>query len=103
MNFKRFTTVLRAGALAALFVVGTSGKASAALLIDFDNLVFDGGQINALAGGNYSGSGIIFDSIFLKDSTCTASVTRNEQRYATPPGGLFVYTASISVNAVLKS
>jgi len=69
MNFKRFTTVLRAGAFAALFVVGTSGKANAALLIDFDNLVFDGGQISALSGGNYSGSGIIFDSIFLKDST----------------------------------
>jgi len=69
MNFKRFTTVLRAGAFAALFVVGTSGKANAALLIDFDNLVFDGGQVTSLGSGNYSGSGIIFDSIFLKDST----------------------------------
>ena len=29
----------------------------------------------------------------------TASVTRNEQRYATPPGGLFVYAASTSTNA----
>lgn len=69
MNFKRFTTVLRACAMAALFVVGTSGKANAALLIDFDNLVFDGGQITSLGGGNYSGTNILFDSIFLKDST----------------------------------
>ena len=66
MNFKRFTTVLRAGAFAALFVVGTSGKANAALLIDFDNISADGGTITSLGGGNYSGSGILFDSIFLK-------------------------------------
>src|SRR5215831_1379715 len=34
---------------------------------------------------------------------CTASVTRNEQRYATPPGGLCVYAASTSQNACFKS
>jgi len=68
MNLKRFTTIVRAGTMAALFVVATSGKANAALLIDFDNLRFDGGQITPLAGGNYSGSNIIFDSIFLKDT-----------------------------------
>jgi len=32
-----------------------------------------------------------------------ASVTRNEQRYATPPGALFVKYASSSVNAIGKS
>jgi len=54
--------------MAALFVVATSGKANAALLIDFDNSRFDGGQLTALGGGNYSGSNIMFDSIFLKDT-----------------------------------
>jgi hypothetical protein len=32
-----------------------------------------------------------------------ASVTRNEHRYATPPGGLLVYTPSTSTNALLTS
>src|ERR1041384_831319 len=38
-----------------------------------------------------------------RSMACTASVTRNEQRYATPPGGLCVYTASTSQNACLRS
>ena len=50
-------------------VLGTSSKANAALLIDFDNILFDGGTITSLGGGNYSGSGIMFDSIYLKDTS----------------------------------
>jgi len=56
-------------ALALAGVVATSSKANAALLIDFDNVSFDGGTITSLGGGNYSGSNIVFDSILLKDTT----------------------------------
>ena len=50
-------------------VLGTSSKANAAMLIDFDNLSFDGGTVTNLGGGNYSGSGIVFDTILLRDTT----------------------------------
>ncbi len=39
----------------------------------------------------------------MRSIACTASVTRNEQRYAMPPGGLFVYTPSTSANAFFRS
>jgi len=55
-------------ALALAGVVGTSSKADAALLIDFDNVSFDGGTFTDLGGGNYSGSNIVFDTILLKDT-----------------------------------
>lgn len=63
---KRFSGILVA-ALAVVGVLGTSSRANAALLIDFDNLAFDGGTFTELGGGNYSGSGIVFDTILLKD------------------------------------
>ena len=65
---KSFSGMLVA-ALALVGVLGTSSKANAALLIDFDNLSFDGGTVTSLGGGNYSGSGIVFDTILLKDTT----------------------------------
>jgi hypothetical protein len=65
---KSFSGVLVA-ALALAGVIGTSSKADAALIIDFDNVTFDGGTITSLAGGNFSGSNIVFDSILLKDTT----------------------------------
>jgi hypothetical protein len=64
---KSFSGMLVA-ALAVVGVLGTSSKASAALLIDFDNITFDGGTFTTLGGGNYSGSGIIFDTILYKDT-----------------------------------
>ena len=65
---KSFSGLLVA-ALAVAGVVGTSSRANAALLIDFDNAVFDGGTVTSLPGGNYMGSNIVFDSIHLRDST----------------------------------
>jgi hypothetical protein len=57
-------------ATALMCVVGMGAKADAALIIDFDNIVFDGGTVTQ-NGSNFTGTGVIFDSIFLKD---TASV-----------------------------
>jgi hypothetical protein len=48
---KRFSTTLRAGALAALFVVGTSAAASAAPIVQFStNGTFTGGDLITLGG-----------------------------------------------------
>ena len=65
---KSFSGMLVA-ALAVAGVLGTSSKADAALLIDFDNAVLDGGQITSLGGGNYSGTDIVFDTIHYRDTT----------------------------------
>ena len=54
-------------ATALMCVVGMGTKADAALIIDFDNIVFDGGTLTQ-NGPNWTGTGIIFDSIFLKDT-----------------------------------
>jgi hypothetical protein len=54
-------------ATALMCVVGMGAKADAALIIDFDNIAFDGGTVTQ-SGGNWTGTGIIFDSIFLKDT-----------------------------------
>jgi len=64
---KSFSGLLVAG-LAMVGVLGTSSKANAALFIDFDQIAFDGGHITSLGGGQYSGTGIVYDSIFLKDT-----------------------------------
>ena len=71
---KSFSGMLVA-ALALVGVLGTSSKANAALVIDFDNLAFDGGTFTDLGGGNYSGSGIVFDTILLKDVSLGGSTT----------------------------
>lgn len=55
------------GAIALACVVGTSTNASAALFIDFDNIRFDGGTLAPAAGGHWTGTNILFDSIFLRD------------------------------------
>ena len=55
-------------ATALMCVVGMGTKADAALLIDFDNIVFDGGTVTQ-SGGHWVGTNIIFDSVFLKDTT----------------------------------
>jgi len=65
---KSFSGMLVA-ALAVMGLLGTSSKANAALIIDFDNVAFDGGSLTSLGGGQYSGSGIVFDTILLKDTT----------------------------------
>ena len=65
---KSFSGMLVA-ALAVAGVLGTSSRANAALLIDFDNVLFDGGTITSLGGGDYMGSGIIFDTIHYRDTT----------------------------------
>jgi hypothetical protein len=64
---KSFSGMLVA-ALALVGVLGTSSNASATLLIDFDQSVFDGGTFATLGGGNYSGSGILFDTILYRDT-----------------------------------
>jgi len=53
--------------LALVGVLGTSSKANAALFIDFENIVYDGGTITG-GVGNVTGTDIVFDSIFLVDT-----------------------------------
>jgi hypothetical protein len=65
---KKSFSGLFVAALAMVGVLGTSSKANASLYIDFDQIAFDGGTITSLGSGNYSGSGIVYDSIFLKDT-----------------------------------
>ena len=65
---KSFSGMLVA-ALALAGVLGSSSKANAALLIDFDNVLFDGGTITSLGGGDYMGTDIIFDTIHYRDTT----------------------------------
>jgi len=65
---KSFSGMLVA-ALAVAGVLGTGSKADAALIIDFDNAILDGGTITSLGGGHYSGSDIVFDTIHYRDST----------------------------------
>ena len=49
MMLKRFSTTLRAGALAALFVVGTSANAMAAIMVDFSTTgIFDNFASNSV-------------------------------------------------------
>jgi hypothetical protein len=55
-------------ATALMCVVGMGTKADAALIIDFDNIVFDGGTV-VQSGGNWIGTDVIFDSVFLKDTS----------------------------------
>lgn len=55
-------------ALAVAGVLGTSSQANAALFIDFENIVFDGGTITS-AGGNFTGTNIVFDAMYLKDTS----------------------------------
>lgn len=62
-------------ALAVAGVLGTSSNANAALVIDFDNAVLDGGEITSLGGGDYSGTGIVFDTILYRDTTGGAGGT----------------------------
>src|SRR3954469_17854492 len=82
---KTFSGILVA-ALAFAGVVGTSAKADAALVIDFDNIVFDAGTITGTAGGNFSGSGISFDSIYLKDTTAGTTLAGAQCGVATSVG-----------------
>jgi hypothetical protein len=54
-------------AAALMCIVGMGARADAALIIDFDNIVFDGGTVTQ--GDGWTGTGVIFDSIFLKDTS----------------------------------
>ena len=65
---KSFSGMLVA-ALALAGVLGTGSTANAALLIDFDNIRFDGGTFTSLGGNQYSATGVVFDTILLKDTT----------------------------------
>ena len=103
---KSFSGMLVA-ALALVGVLGTSSKANAAIVIDFENLVFDGGQITSLGGGNYSGSNIVFDSIFLKDTTAgpggTSLTLAGAQCGASTTGGIIAETCKLDFNTLLNT
>jgi hypothetical protein len=86
-------------ALAVVGVLGTSSKANAALFIDFDQIVFDGGTITS-SGGNYTGAGIIFDSIFLKDTASPGIKLAGVQCGASTTGGVPAETCMLSFNTL---
>ena len=65
---KRFSGILVA-ALAVAGVLGSSGKANAALVISFDNIAFDGGTVSDSGGGNFTGTNILFDTIRYTDTS----------------------------------
>jgi hypothetical protein len=67
-QMKKYLRETFVAATALMCVVGMGTKADAALIIDFDNLVFDGGTVTQ-SGGNWTGTDVIFDSIFLRDTT----------------------------------
>ena len=101
----RFSGMLVA-ALAVAGVLGTSSKANAALLIDFDNVVFDGGTVTSLPGNNFSGSNIIFDSIHLRDSANLGVSLAGLQCGATntePGDALIADTCRLSFNTATNT
>ena len=117
---KRYLKGSFVAATALICVVGMGTTADAALIIDFDNIVFDGGTVMQ-NGPNWVGSDIIFDSIFLKDTnlvdpiagvqcgatntgtaaaapteTCKLSFrTANNTFTVTAPGGLYAIGADL--------
>ena len=95
---KSFSGMLVA-ALAVVGVLGTSSRANAALLIDFEQISFDGGTITDLGGGHYSGSGIVFDSILLKD-TALSGAQAGVQCGASSAGGSVAETCKLSFNTL---
>lgn len=55
-----------AGAICTLALTASPARAVPILVIDFDNINADGGTVLSSGGGNYVGSDIIFDSIYLR-------------------------------------
>ena len=90
-------------ALALMGVLGTSSKANAALLIDFDNLRFDGGTFTALGGNNFSGSDILFDTILYKD-TGTGTIAGAQCGASTTSAGATIADAcKLNFNTLLNT
>jgi len=69
-----------------LLLLGTSSNANAALIIDFDNVSFDGGTLLPLGGNNFSGVNIVFDTILLKDTTAGTTLAGVQCGVATSVG-----------------
>ena len=57
---------IAAGAVCTLALTVAPAQAVPILVIDFDNIALDGGVVTATSGGNYTGTNIVFDSIFLR-------------------------------------
>jgi hypothetical protein len=75
-EIKQMKKSFRRWGITAAVVIGVMGgttKADADLLIDFDNTAFDGGTVTE-SGGIWTGTGIIFDSIFLKDTALVDAI-----------------------------
>ncbi len=96
---KSFSGLLVA-ALTVVGVLGTTSKANAALYIDFDQLVFDGGMITSLGGGNYSGTGIVFTSLQLKDTAAPGTSLAGVQCGPSSTGGNAAETCKLNFNTV---
>lgn len=88
-------------ALALAGVLGTTSKANAALLIDFDNVNFDGGTFTDLGGGNYSGSNILFDTILYKDTA--TGIIAGAQCGASTTGGTIAETCKLDFNTLANT
>jgi PEP-CTERM motif len=100
---KSFSGMLVA-ALALVGVLGTSSKANAALLIDFDNISFDGGTFTNLGGNNYSGTGIVFDTILFKDTTAGTTLGGLQCGVAnTVAGATIADTCKLDFNTLLNT
>lgn len=76
-SFFRKACGIAAGAVCTLALSAAPARAVPILVIDFDNLTIDGGTVTSSGGGNYVGSNIIFDSIYLRtiDSVTGATIT----------------------------
>lgn len=64
-----------AGAACLLALSAAPARAVPILVIDFDNSGADGGTVTAAGGGNYVGTNIIFDSIFLRTIDSVTGLT----------------------------
>lgn len=77
-------TVLAASAGLALLVAPSA--ANAALIIDFDQLVLDGGTLTPSGGGNAVGTDIIFTAIYLRDTSSSTTLAGVQCGSATSSG-----------------
>jgi hypothetical protein len=59
--------LMTAAATLTVMALGVA-PARAALILDFENLEADGGTVTPLGGGNYSGTNILFQEIYLVDT-----------------------------------
>lgn len=77
-SFFRKACGVAAGAICTLALSASPARAVPILVIDFDNIHADGGTVTSSGGGNYVGSNIIFDSIYLRTiDSVTGSTIQN--------------------------